>query len=139
MDFLLRESPVPYNHLYLDGDGMFVVLDEEDYAWAVRSVWRPKPDKHGRKFYAVRNADVGADRGANRRQASLFLHKVICLRRHGPPPSPRHTIADHKNGNSLDCRLNNLRWATARQNRENVGGWFARQMALDLPSKIISP
>lgn len=130
MNFLLHESPVPFLPIYLDESELFCVVDAVDYAWASRNLWRPKWDRHGRKAYATRSLDV---RRNERRVLSvtLYLHKQVCLLEHGPPPSRRHTIGDHKDGNSLNCRRSNMRWATPRMNRQNVDGWFARQLQLD--------
>lgn len=93
MDFLLSESPVPWVPVYLHedpaADPLFALVSPEDWAWVCRHVWRPKWDKHGRKCYAVRTVEVGSQRrGRERRQASVFLHKEVCLRHLGPPTHP---------------------------------------------------
>jgi len=138
MDFLLNETPVPWLLVYLDEHGTFALVSAEDYPWASRFSWRPKPDKTGRKLYAVRSMDVGCPVGkdrAGRRQVSIHLHKEVCLRAFGPPSTPRHVIGDHLDGNSLDCRRSNLRWATRSENNMNLNGWYARQMRLPLEAR----
>lgn len=130
---LLHQSPLPFVPVFLDEQEMFCIVDTQDHTWAMRWRWRPKWDKHGRKAYAVRSADVGESwRGAGRRQVTVYLHKEICLRAHGLPPTSRHTIGDHCDGVSLNCRRDNLRWATPSMNRLNIDGWYARQLRLGL-------
>lgn len=119
-------SKLSYLPLYLAGlDGEhFAVLDEEDYLWASRWKWHAHKNKNG-KIYARRN---GCYMG---RSVSVYLHKAVCLRAHGMPPSASHIIADHKRGNSLDDRRFNLRWATPSENRQNYNGLYALQTRLD--------
>lgn len=112
------------------GDGCnapVVLLDYEDYHWATRWLWRWTTSKQGvnrrHKVYARRN--TGSHRMANGHrtpQAWVWLHKEICLRAHGPAPDIFHTIADHKDGDTLNCRRGNLRWATPSMNRRNING-----------------
>lgn len=120
-------SKLSYLPVYLSGHGgsHFAVVDEEDFIWASRWRWQAKPSKNGKKIYACR---VTTYEG---RRMSVFLHKQICLRAHGMPPSPSHIIADHMNGNSLDIRRSNLRWATPSENRQNYNGVYALQLRLD--------
>lgn len=95
-----------------------ILLDWIDYQWAIRWRWSWCTSKIGRnrrhKVYARRNTGNGLS------QQWLWLHKEICFRQHGPAPSLFHTIADHANGLTLDCRRENLRWATASGNRLNI-------------------
>lgn len=102
------------------------VIDDIDYEWASRWLWNLCPSKNGKKIYIRRSKKL---RGG--KWISIWLHKAICYREHGMPPTPSHIVADHKNGNSMDNRRSNLRWATVRENRENYNGVFALQLRLD--------
>lgn len=128
---LTLESPVPFLPLYLDENETFVILDVEDYDWAVQYRWRAcfsrgRPGWR-RKVYAVRSTRRGG-----RINRTLFLHKLVCWRAYGPPPTPLHTIGDHTTGNTWDCRREKLRWATRSENRMNIDGAWDRQMRLEL-------
>jgi len=65
------------------------------------------------KYYARRVKRVGSV------QTTIWLHKEIAARAYGIPKSRKKTIVDHKDGNSLNCRRNNLRWVTPSQNAKN--------------------
>lgn len=142
MDFLLAESPVPFRPLYLDHYETFVVVDLADYDWAMQWRWRPKYDKHRRKIYACRAHGFNGD-GRRHLTVSVYLHKEICLRANGLPPSVHHTIADHCNGVSQDCRRRTiygpqLRWATPSMNRQNINGWWAQQTRLQFTDDFVT-
>ena len=42
-------------------------------------------------------------------------HRLVCEAFHGPPPSPKHHAA-HWDGDGLNNRFDNLRWATPAEN-----------------------
>ncbi len=98
---------------------IWAIVDEEDYHWAIRWTWHAKPSKSKHKFYLRRNTWV-----TSQRRLTVFLHKEICYRAYGNPPTPAHTITDHRDGDSLNCRRSNLRWVTPTQNRMNLNGMY---------------
>lgn len=133
LDFGLGEVVDEPRKLYLDDRGEHIVLlDQVDYDWAIQWRWRPKFSRRSSpraklKVYAVRSVRIG---GAGGRSVSLFLHKTVLIRTGRMPPSPAHIVADHEDGNSLNCRRSNLRWATSQMNRENYNGYYALQQRL---------
>lgn len=56
------------------------------------------------------------------RHIAFWLHREICLRANGLPPTKLHLIADHLDGESLNNRRSNFRWATRSQNNRNLNG-----------------
>lgn len=123
-EYVGAHSKVPYLPFYVDGYKP-IILDEEDYLWARQWRWQWNPSKNKKKLYVRRTATYQG------RYISVYMHKVICLRANGPPPSPCHIISDHMNGNELDCRRVNLRWATPSDNRQNYHGIYAQQVRMD--------
>jgi len=101
-----------------------VMLSPEDHEWAVkRGNWFIT---HGARDKGKRYA-VRSERGR-----LIFLHKVVLVRAMKLPPSPLHTIGDHWNGNSLDNRRGNLRWATPQMNARNIFGFASAQLEFQL-------
>lgn len=112
--------------IYLDDTGeLFCWVDAVDYQWAVKWRWKPirsRGKKH--KLYAFRTTRKGG------RHIAYWLHREICLRANGLPPSQKHLISDHLDGDSLNnCRLN-LRWATRSENNRNLNGVAYQQLRL---------
>ena len=94
-------------------DAVFVLVDQEDYDFVMQWVWRLDRNGWG-KPYASRS--VGASRAS---RSKVWLHREIMLRTGIKPATAEHSIVDHINGNSLDARRSNLRWATHKMNASN--------------------
>jgi hypothetical protein len=127
MTVLLPQVDDTVRPIYLDASGeLFCVVDLEDYAWAMQWRWKAVRSRGAKvKWYAYRTT-----RTLQQRHVSIWLHKEICLRGNGLPPTERHTVGDHQNGNSLDNRRLNLKWATLSQNRQNRHGIALKQLQL---------
>lgn len=105
-----------------------VVLDYRDWERFRHWLWFcTTPGKSG---YAVRSARK-EDKEAFNAEGLIWLHLEILRRWRGPMPEPG-MIGDHQNGCRLDCRLQNLRWATKLQNARNVHGIYHRQLELKI-------
>jgi hypothetical protein len=101
--------------VWLDVDaGIYATVSPEDYAWATQWCWQITWDRHKRKAYATRSTCVAG------RRVKYYLHKEILKRSGKLPPSRRHTMGDHGDGNSLHCERGNLEWATPSQNRRTA-------------------
>lgn len=106
------------------GDDMaqtWAVVDEIDYQWALQWKWSPKWSRGGRKCYLRRNGQVGSG-AKDRTRKTFWLHVEIHKRSGIVQPSPLHSIVDHRNGQSFNCRRSNLRWATHTMNARNING-----------------
>lgn len=107
------------------GGGLYAVVDLIDFEFAMQWRWKAIKSK-GRKvkWYAFRTTRFAG------RHVAYFLHKEICLRAHGLPPTKEHLIGDHLDGDSLNNRRRNLEWATHSQNCSNRGGVSYQQLRL---------
>jgi hypothetical protein len=83
-------------------------VSEEDYQFLVRWTWGLQVDNRGKNY--VRRYIC---------KQNVYLHRVI-MRRVCPSPSEAHRYVDHINGDGLDNRRENLRWATASENAKNT-------------------
>lgn len=115
---------------------LWCVVDEEDYRYLTEWLWSYSRSPTG-KMYIKRSTGNGAVTRDGKqvgwirgRQKSIYVHRVVMLRAGIAPPSPKHRIVDHINGNSLDCRRKNLRWATLSQNNQNLPSSEARAALL---------
>jgi hypothetical protein len=139
----LHVCAVPYGVLWINPESnLFAIVDLIDLPWAQQWLWQGSASKSGvrrvEKWYASRTVSIyqGREEGPDgkrrdaRRAMRIWLHKEILLRDKGPPPSKSATIGDHRNGNSLDCRRHNLRWATSSENRRNLFGSASHQLHL---------
>lgn len=56
-------------------------------------------------------------RGEDGRPARRLCHRLVALAFLGPPPTPNHTDVAHNDGNPGNNSVENLRWATHRDNQ----------------------
>lgn len=91
--------------------GKVTIVDDEDYEALLAVRWHAKRDKH--TFYAKRNVPR-PDGGTT----TEHLHCVVLARKLGRPIA-KGMECDHKNGDGLDNRRENLFEATGGQNRRN--------------------
>lgn len=84
-------------------NGGFALVDAEDYDRIKHLPW------HQHKRYAVYSTTHADGKRENGR-----LHRIIMK-------APKGTLVDHKNGNRLDCRKDNLRLCNEAGNARNAG------------------
>lgn len=87
-----------------NGVGRFAIVDDEDFEWL--SQWGWYAWKGRNTLYAARHIRKGGHR-------MIHMHRLI-------NKTPDHLFTDHRNGDGLDNRRNNLRTATAAQNCANA-------------------
>lgn len=108
-----------YHVIWIDPDeGIYTIVDWEDYERFKRYAWHFTFNSTKRKMYATRNTRLHGRHGP---QCKVYMHKeVLAL---CPPEThprlPQQILGDHKNGNSLDNRRCNLKWATPSENSSN--------------------
>jgi hypothetical protein len=108
---------------------VFAVVDMDDYEWASQWKWKAiKSRGHKEKWYLYRTTRLPVAQG--RRNVKYWLHKEICTRANGLPPTEKHKIADHEDGESLNMRRGNLRWATTSENNKNLYGVYSQQLRM---------
>jgi hypothetical protein len=100
----------PFRKIYLT-QGKYAIVDPEDYEWLAKYKWFAV--RNDGRFYAVRWA----------KNRNVKMHQVIMGTEEGK-------VIDHINGNGLDNRRANVRFATAQQN-----GWNKRKQRGNYSSK----
>jgi hypothetical protein len=95
-----------YRRIYLD-EGKWAILDPQDYYRYGCFKWCIGGNKD--KYYAIRGQIIGPDK-----IKLVSLHRLII-------DAPKGFLVDHRNGDSLDNRRDNLRTATRLQNLWNSG------------------
>lgn len=119
-EILFAEDHSPCRIYGDDRETLWALVDRADYQFLIQWRWSPKFSRGAKKFYLRRNVQVGIK--SCRVQKTLFLHTAVMQRMGCIPPTEKHILVDHINGDGLDCRRANLRWATHSMNRRNVKG-----------------
>ena len=81
--------------------GKFTLVDDEDFEWLNKWKWHTIVTQDG-NWYA-------------KNTQSIYMHRLILNIQN----KPKNVYADHKNGNGLDNRRENLRIATNQLNQAN--------------------
>jgi hypothetical protein len=107
-------SSTPWRRILLSArDNIWCLVDAEDYGWLSENIWNVSwGSRTPWQKYAKRN--VGPDR------ATVRMHREILIE--ADPREERFLrshYGDHINGQTLDNRRANLRWATHKQNCRN--------------------
>lgn len=114
-------------------ESIYAVVDEVDYHDAIKHCWTHKVSRGGKKIYLKRcvETQIGQTEYSDERmpdgrrkriyrariQNSVYLHRWIMQRTGKKPPTKKHVLVDHEDGDERNCRRNNLRWATHQMNR----------------------
>ena len=136
----MHALPDPFDPNLLDLDWQFRMyagenadiacfVDEEDYHYFTQWLWVLKRSPCGKLYFrrAISTYDVLGKREGSE---TVYLHIEICRRACGEMPTRLRCIADHLDGDTLNNRRFNFRWATKRENNRNRFGSYLRQQSL---------
>ncbi len=95
-------------------DQVWCLVDAIDYGWLVENNWNISWGGRTRwQLYAKRNIGVA--------RATVRMHREIMMLADPRPLTEAEQLhVDHINGQTLDNRRSNLRWATRAENRANT-------------------
>ncbi len=96
--------------------GLVAVVDDEDFHWLSQWKWHAGPATKTTipRVSAVRNCHIGE------RRTAVQMHREILSARAGE-------LVDHRNGDALDNRRENLRICSPAENVRNAGARMGRQ------------
>ncbi len=101
-----RQWKYGYSFRRIDiGEGQYTIVEPRDYYWIGKYKWILMGTKYN--LYAVREAKIGP-----KETKRVYLHREIMK-------FPKRKFVDHRNGDGLDNRRENLRLATQAQNNYN--------------------
>lgn len=100
---LTREIPL--------SKGKVAIVDDGDYERVCQYKWYATVSRsgHGEWWYAQRKVSI------NGSSVTILLHRFLLN------DPPKGVFVDHRNGNGLDCRRENIRLASPRDNARNAG------------------
>lgn len=117
----LRDHETYEHRIYGNNQAsIWAVVDAIDYDFLVRHCWNTL--RRPRAGLYLRRAIGENANGQRLRTFTVYLHIEVMKRAGIEPPSATHTIVDHRDGDTLNCRRSNLRWTTPKQNRHNRFG-----------------
>lgn len=95
--------------------GKYAIVDASDYEFLSQWKWHAHLSGRSKTFYAIRNVYLGKIAPGQYSKKALKMHRLLMKAR----PSQ---LVDHINGNGLDNRRKNLRFADAAQSIWNRKG-----------------
>jgi hypothetical protein len=99
-----RKYGYGFRKIYLDEE-IYTIVEPEDYYYLKQFNWHLYGNNH--KYYA--RCEIRTGRAKTKTTA---MHRMLTN-------APKGVLVDHKNGDSLDNRRENLRFATHQQNMHN--------------------
>lgn len=107
--------------------GYIAIIDDEDYERVSRYTWTPLIDKSPRLSTVYARTSIQTRSRKEARETGLPRKKTILLHRFILGVDDPRIHVDHKNGNGLDNRRENIRVATVSQNRQNSRPWASKR------------
>jgi len=94
-------TPVPGARWIPLTKGLFALVDEKDYEAANRFAWTADINPRTAYAYCKRGGEI------------FWLHRILMS-------APENMQVDHRDGNGLDCRRDNMRVCSLKNNHRNI-------------------
>ena len=104
---MLRRAKITSKEIPLT-QGKAAIVDDQDFEWLTRYKWCAHKNRN--TFYAIRQSSR-----KNGKQTKILMHRELLGLKSGDPWE-----CDHKDGDGLNNRRDNLRFATRAQNHQNA-------------------